>query len=537
MEYGCEELFSKVYSVWVLEREVAFMTDVLDESLIGLTSEKLQAEAAVIISKEASSTVRNFMWWGTGQEDDCAIIHSWLDVLREIDSLPVSAACDLGRVKSLRSTSKKKTELVRLWEILFKSRPLGSTYGEVVSKPEALEVFREFSTDYPEITNVYGFSKLLKAIELSTRQSKKAQKNDLIRRCISIAAKVVAGRAKTVICRTKLDNRKKAEAWLTAIHENSKKLQKFRRLAKAEVLQHNLNEWHENEEDCASILQILFKNLFYEPESISNKQELISAIKKIYQSQNNTNGEPPWYPDFRENDYYPNPDIEKCSHFLLVLGGLEQGNLRGRWEEESLQYLLKNQAQEGYWSSSTFRFRPDNYATIVAMHALGLWKPEEWEKAVKKAADWLWNRQNPDGSWELYGDMTKFNIVLSAIDLAEGKLKHSLRLSESPIEFVDIEKSYAPEKPPYITDNMVTNNILKYPSNLNESSIKESFTFRPGQVLFAGKDLDIKTGMTQDILKVISQDRQGKQATPVRCLSIFKQLTNVSHRVNPGEVV
>ena len=64
LEYGCEELISKVYPVWVLDKEVSFFTDVLSEILIGLTSEKLQAEAAVIISEKVSSTVRNFMWWG-----------------------------------------------------------------------------------------------------------------------------------------------------------------------------------------------------------------------------------------------------------------------------------------------------------------------------------------------------------------------------------------------------------------------------------------------------------------------------------------
>ncbi len=503
MEHGCQELFSTLYSFETLTNNVLFLAGASDVYLIGLTSEKLQSEIAVMVSKKISSLVTGLIWWGMGKGDDFEIIRSWLDVLNEISDLPNSAPCNLGRVKSLRSTSKKEIELVWLWEIIFKSRLLDSTPDAIIYKQEALDVFRDFATDYPEITNVYGFSKLLKAIESSTRQSKKTQKNDPIRRYISIAAKVVAGRAETVICRTRIDPRKKAEAWLTANHENSKKLQKFRSLTKAEVLQHNLNEWHENEEDCASILQILFKNLFYEPESISNKQELISAIKKIYQSQNNTNGEPPWYPDFRENDYFPNPDIEKCAHFLFVLGSLEQGNLSGRWEKESLQYLLKNQTQEGYWSSSTFKFRPDNYATIVAMHALGLWKPEGWEKAVTKAADWLWGQQNPDGSWKLYGNTAKFNIVLSAIDLAEGKFRHSLMLSENPIEFIDIEKSYAPENPPHVMDNIAINNIFKCSAVPDESSIKENFIFRPGQILFAGKDLGIKTGMVQDILKIL----------------------------------
>ncbi|MCX5632803.1 MAG: terpene cyclase/mutase family protein [Phycisphaerae bacterium] len=506
MEHGCQELFSTLYSFETLTNNLLFLADVSDLYLIGLTSEKLQSEISVMVSKEISTLVHGLIWWGMGRENDFETIRSWFDVLNEISELPNSAPCNLGRVKNLRLTTKKETELIRLWKIIFKSRSLDSIPGGIIYKQKALDIFRDFATDYPEITNVYGFDKLLKIIESSPRYSKKTQKNDPIRKCISIAAKIVAGRAKTVICRTILDNRKKAEAWLTATHENSKKFQKFRSFTKAEVLQKNLKEWYENEEDCASILQILYKNLFYEPESISNKQELISAIKKIYQSQNNTNGEPPWYPDFRENDYYPNPDIEKCSHFLLVLGGLEQGNLGGRWEEESLQYLLKNQAQEGYWSSSTFRFRPNNYTTVIAMHALGMWKPTGWEKAVKKAADWLWKQQQLDGSWKFYGGVVPNKILLDAINLAEGKFEHSLKLSKNPIEFVDIEKSCAPENPSHIMDNMVTNNISKYPSNLDESSIKESFTFRLGQVLFAGKDLNIKTGMAQDILKILVEN-------------------------------
>ncbi len=496
LEYGCKELISKVYSVREIEREIAFINNIPSDILVGLTSEKLQAEAAVIISSNASSNVRNYMWWGMGQEDDFAVIRSWLDVLKEVDSLPFSAPCDLGRVKNLRSTSKKKTEVVRLWEFLLRSRSLGSKFSEVVSKQEALDVFQDFSSDYPEISDVYGFSKLLNAIESSAKRSKRAKKNDPIRKQISIAASVVAGRAKTVICRTSLDERKKAEAWVMARHESQKRCEnKFRKFTREEILLRNITKVEETK--FQSILESLFEGLLDQRLKLDNKQELINAIRIIYRAQNIPTDMPPWYPELLEEPYYPNADLTKCAHFLFVLGSLEQGNLSGRWEEESLQYLLKNQTQEGYWSSSTFRLRPDNDTTVAAIHTLALWKPDGWEAAIKKAVDWLWKRQQPDGGWA----SRYCSLILEAIDLAEGKLKYSLKLSDNVFEAING------------TDNCevkaTENDHLGFPFDeksavpfgMDDKSIKESFTFRSGQVLLAGKDLGIKTGAAQDILK------------------------------------
>ena len=504
IEYGCEKFIEEAYPIWLIDKNMSFFYEVLNETIIGLMSEILRAEAAVIFADRINSAVTGFMWWGIGKEDDCASISQWLNVLKDISILPASAPCGLGKIKSLRSASSKKNELIQLWDIIYESRQAGSKFGGYVYKPETFNVLRNFSTTYHDVTNVYGFTKLLNATESSAKKLKEVQENDLLKKQISITSRIVAGRAKLIICRTDLDQRKKAEAWITATYDRFKNPQKtsFAKRPLIERLQLSLEEM--NKGDFESILKQLFAILIDDKEcSDDEKHLLINLIEKIYKTQNNSCGEPPWYPDFRKEPYYPNPDVEKCAHFLFVLGRLGQGNLEGRWEKESLQFLLKNQTLEGCWSSSTFQFRPDNYATIVAMHALGLWKPEGWEKAVKKAADWLWTQQRPDGSWRLYGDMSQFNIVLSAIDLAEGQSENSLQLAENAIEFVDIEKSHEPESQTYVTDNIATDNSFEFPSNIDKSSIQESFVFRSGQVLLGGKDLGIKTGAAQDTLKIL----------------------------------
>jgi len=466
------------------------------------------------------------MWWGIGREDECTSISQWRDLLKEVSSLPNLAPCGLGKIKSLRSSTNKKNELIRLWNIIFKSSKYSSkSMSDFTYKPELLNLLRNFSADYPEINNVYGFSESLKAIESSARRSKKAQRNDpIMKQQIYTATKTVAGRSKLIICRAKLDKRKKAEAWVVARQENKKRFEnKFRKFTREEVLLRNITKVEETE--FQSILKSLFEALLDQRLKLDNKQELINAIRIIYQAEKIPTGVPPWYPELLEEPYYPNADLTKCAHFLFVLGSLEQGNFSGRWEEESLQYLLKNQTQEGYWSSSTFKLRPDNDTTVAAMHALALWKPKGWDTAIQKGADWLWKQQRPDGSWTFYtGDSS---IILDAIDLADGKFKHSLKLSNNAIEFVDIYEDGEPENPQDISDNIETHNIRrtgfktednpdismetidfssfetasKYPSSLDKLSIQGSFTFRTGQILFGGRDLGIKTGITQGILE------------------------------------
>lgn len=282
------------------------------------------------------------------------------------------------------------------------------------------------------------------------------------------------------------------------MQENHKRFEnKHRKFTREEILFHDIKNVEEAE--FQSILKSLYEALLDKRLQLDDKQKLIDAIRIIYRAQNIPTGVPPWYPELLEEPYYPNADLTKCAHFIFVLGKLEQGNLSGRWEKESLQYLLKNQTQEGYWSSSTFRLRPDNETTVAAIHALALWKPDGWEGATKKAAAWLWKRQRPDGSWAFYSPCNW--LILDAIDIAEGKLKNSLKLSDNAFEAINgtgnCELKATESNPldfPFDENPVV-------PFGMDGMSIKESFTFRSGQVLLAGKDLGIKTGAAQDILK------------------------------------
>ena len=70
---------------------------------------------------------------------------------------------------------------------------------------------------------------------------------------------------------------------------------------------------------------------------------------------------------------------------------------------------------------------------------------------------------------------------------------------------------------PYID---TINSGFAYSAPADNVSIQEGFVFRPGQVLFRGKDLGIKTGMAQYVLK--------KLIGNFGFVVIFKELENQS---------
>lgn len=484
MEYGCEALSQIIDPYLSLEKKLSFVTDTLSEYLTGLLSERVQAEMAVILSKKISSVIHNFMWWGIGTEDDCACVTYWIELLDEIATLPPSVPCHP------RTGNNKFTDL---WEVINQCRSLSSQFDHTPVAPKDLNTLLSFPARYPETQHIHGFDALVNTTTSLSKKTKKIPRDVSAYQDVIAASKIISGRAHVIICRSGLEPQEKARIWLASLDHRPRLFAPKQRKTPYEILLYNLNEWEKKEiDDFDSVLDNLFRFLITEENFSNNKQPLVTAITRIYQTWF-PNGEPPWYPDQREEPYFTNPDIIKCAQFLFVLAKLGIGCLAGRWEEESLQYLLKNQSQKGYWSSSTFALRPDNYATVVAMYTLALWKPDGWKNAVQRASKWLWTQQRADGSWSFHGHISNFHVYVDALKLTKLENKSDLKLSDNPIQAT--VATHRQEVPKPIEPESDTDNRKERP-----------FSFPDGQVYCFGRDLRIPTGRPQELLKKIVQN-------------------------------
>lgn len=83
--------------------------------------------------------------------------------------------------------------------------------------------------------------------------------------------------------------------------------------------------------------------------------------------------------------------------------------------------LLARQSQSGYWAATTTDLAPDIAATADAIHALTAYQPTEFNRSVRRAADWLLTQQDDDGAWGK-GALRSYDTthVLDAIALGHG---------------------------------------------------------------------------------------------------------------------
>jgi hypothetical protein len=92
--------------------------------------------------------------------------------------------------------------------------------------------------------------------------------------------------------------------------------------------------------------------------------------------------------------------------------------------KQATEILLKTQDGDGAWSYWADVKRPSVEASAMCIHALAFARPRGWERAVARASEWLWSKQERSGCWvdRASPDPVYLSVlVLDALDLADGK--------------------------------------------------------------------------------------------------------------------
>ena len=98
---------------------------------------------------------------------------------------------------------------------------------------------------------------------------------------------------------------------------------------------------------------------------------------------------------------------------------------------KAVQALLAAQDANGSWSLNSCNPDADVATTAMAIHALAEARPNGWERASKRAVEWLWTVQTEAGSWTAKNSRLSAPhltvLVLDAIELASGGTRTTLR--------------------------------------------------------------------------------------------------------------
>jgi hypothetical protein len=92
--------------------------------------------------------------------------------------------------------------------------------------------------------------------------------------------------------------------------------------------------------------------------------------------------------------------------------------------QQAAQAILNAQDEAGAWRCWADSILPSVETTAMCVHALALVRPRGWERAVAKAAEWLWTKQERSGCWIFRAspDPAYLSVlVLDALDLVAGK--------------------------------------------------------------------------------------------------------------------
>jgi hypothetical protein len=111
-----------------------------------------------------------------------------------------------------------------------------------------------------------------------------------------------------------------------------------------------------------------------------------------------------------------------ASGYLFAATVLGTGDVR--FTRAAAQTLLSGQRKDGSWSPRNSWSDGDAGTTAMAIHALALSQPIGWERATKRAAEWLRTAQTEAGSWVstfLRREPPQTTVLaLDAIELASG---------------------------------------------------------------------------------------------------------------------
>lgn len=125
------------------------------------------------------------------------------------------------------------------------------------------------------------------------------------------------------------------------------------------------------------------------------------------------------------NDYY-----EYASSIAFCNSILRKQESNMELVEKALNFLQKNQLQNGAWATDSRQKSGSILSTAIAIHAFCINKPRGWEITVSRAVEWLLSMQDNEGYWFEYNSQSVVYLtvlVLDAIELANGGLKTTIR--------------------------------------------------------------------------------------------------------------
>lgn len=102
--------------------------------------------------------------------------------------------------------------------------------------------------------------------------------------------------------------------------------------------------------------------------------------------------------------------------------------------DKAMLLLFQSQLASGGWPLTSRHTNGDILSTYLAMIALGVNKPEGYQRYLDKAKEWLLNQQNEVGCWYIQGGPTlMINVLcLEAIRLSEGINQITFNIQEKP---------------------------------------------------------------------------------------------------------
>ena len=129
---------------------------------------------------------------------------------------------------------------------------------------------------------------------------------------------------------------------------------------------------------------------------------------------------------------------------------IQPSNITYEIPKASIALLEQTQLRCGAWPLFSDDSEPCLMATYAAVHGLGLAKPTGWERATKRAADWLITQQGPMGCWDVQGGPTVAITVqvLDAIAIGQGDAHLTFSLSSSKTETRPNDITADTAKPP-----------------------------------------------------------------------------------------
>ena len=139
----------------------------------------------------------------------------------------------------------------------------------------------------------------------------------------------------------------------------------------------------------------------------------------------NQDAQQPWVFENVHEGHIPYASAITFAHYRL-----NSRNSDAELVDQAVAMLCRQQGPNGAWRTQTSDPDVSVESTAMALHALALAQPPGWRRIATHARDWLWSKQQDDGSWIEPGSSGAVHLtvlVLDAIALANGEKNVTFR--------------------------------------------------------------------------------------------------------------